>query len=204
MFYMIIKRIFDIICGIIGCILLIPIALIIKIAYMCTGDFHRIIYSHIRIGKNGKPFRMYKFRSMVTDADEVLVELLKQKKYKDEWDKYQKLSNDPRITRVGRVIRHGSLDEFPQFVLVLIGKLSMIGPRPLVPNELEEHGGNPEIYNSVKPGITGWWAVNGRSAKDYKERLDLEYYYIKNRSLKLDTKIFFRTFKVIKSHEGAK
>lgn len=204
MFYLFIKRLFDIFCGIIGCILLIPIIIIIKIAYMCTGDFHRIFYSHTRIGKDGKPFKMYKFRSMVVNADDVLKELLKQKKYKDEWDKYQKLSDDPRITKVGRIIRHGSIDETPQFIQVLLGKLSMIGPRPLVPGELENHGGDPKIYNSVKPGITGWWAVNGRSAMDYESRLKLEYYYIKNRSLALDTKIFFKTFKVIKSHEGAK
>ena len=204
MFYNIIKRLFDIICGIIGCVFLIPIALFIKIAYMCTGDFHRIVYSHIRIGKNGTPFKMYKFRSMVIDADKQLEELLKQKKYKDEWDKYQKLTDDPRITKIGKFIRHGSLDEFPQFIQVLTGRLSIIGPRPLVPGELEKHNGDAKIYNSVKPGITGWWAVNGRSAKNYEERLRLEYYYIKNRSLALDTKIFFKTFKVIKTHEGAK
>lgn len=204
MFYLATKRIFDLICGIFGCVLLLPITLFIKLAYMFSGDFHSIFYSQVRVGKNGKEFKIYKFRSMVPNADEVLKELLKDPKYKKEWKDYQKLSDDPRITKVGKIIRHGSIDETPQFFNVLIGQLSMIGPRPLIPGELEEHNGNPKIYESVKPGITGWWAVNGRSAMDYKERLELEYYYVKNRSLKLDAKIFFKTFLVVGKHEGAK
>lgn len=204
MFYLIIKRIFDLICGLIGCIFLLPITIIIKISYMISGDFHSIFYSQVRIGKNGKEFKIYKFRSMVPNADEVLKELLMDPEYKKEWKKYQKFSNDPRITKVGKVIRHGSIDETPQFFNVLIGQLSMIGPRPLIPGELKEHHGDPKIYESVKPGITGWWAVNGRSAMDYEERLELEYYYVKNRSLKLDAKIFFKTFLVVGKHEGAK
>lgn len=204
MFYLIIKRTFDLICGLIGCIFLLPITIVIKIAYMISGDFHSIFYSQTRVGKNGKEFKIYKFRSMVPNADEVLKELLKDPEYKKEWKKYQKFSNDPRITKIGKVIRHGSIDETPQFFNVLIGQLSMIGPRPLVPGELKEHNGDPKIYESVKPGITGWWAVNGRSEMDYKERLELEYYYIKNRSLKLDAKIFFKTFLVVGKHEGAK
>lgn len=204
MFYLVIKRIFDLICGIFGCVLLLPITLFIKLAYMFSGDFHSIFYSQVRVGKNGKEFKIYKFRSMVPNAGEVLKELLKDPKYKKEWKDYQKLSDDPRITKVGKIIRHGSIDETPQFFNVLIGQLSMIGPRPLIPGELEEHNGNPKIYESVKPGITGWWAVNGRSAMDYEERLELEYYYVKNRSLKLDAKIFFKTFLVVGKHEGAK
>lgn len=204
-FYFFIKRLFDIICGLIGIVLLIPLTIIIKIAYMCHGDFHKIFYAQQRIGKNGKKFKIYKFRSMVPNADKKLKELLdSDPEKKKEWKKYQKLSHDPRITSVGRVIRHGSIDEMPQFVNVLFGQLSMIGPRPLVEGEIEEHEGNAKLYQSVKPGITGWWAVNGRSEMDYDKRLDLEYYYIKNRSLWLDTKIFFKTFTILKTHEGAK
>ena len=204
-FYLFIKRLFDIVCGLLGLLLLIPLTIIIKIAYMLQGDFHSIFYAQTRIGKNGKKFKMYKYRSMVPNADKKLKELLdSDPEKKKEWKKYQKLSHDPRITKVGKVIRHGSIDEMPQFLNVLIGQLSMIGPRPLVEGEIEEHEGNAKLYQSVKPGITGWWAVNGRSEMDYDKRLELEYYYIKNRSLKIDAKIFFKTFAVLKTHEGAK
>ena len=204
-FYLFIKRLFDIVCGLLGLLLLIPLTIIIKIAYMLQGDFHSIFYAQTRIGKNGKKFKMYKYRSMVPNADKKLKELLdSDPEKKKEWKKYQKLSHDPRITKVGKVIRHGSIDEMPQFLNVLIGQLSMIGPRPLVEGEIEEHEGDAKLYQSVKPGITGWWAVNGRSEMDYDKRLELEYYYIKNRSLKIDAKIFFKTFAVLKTHEGAK
>lgn len=203
-FYVIIKRLFDIVCGLIGVILLIPLTIIIKIAYMVTGDFYSIFYTQERVGKNGKMIHIYKYRSMCYKADEKLKDLLKQKKYKDEWEKFQKLADDPRITKIGKIIRKCSIDEMPQFINVLKGDLSVVGPRPLVPGEIEKHGGNKELYESVKPGITGWWAVNGRSAKDYEERLELEYYYVNNRGLALDAKTFFKTFKVIKTHEGAK
>lgn len=202
--YFIIKRIFDIICALIGCVLLIPILIIVKISYMLTGDFKPIIYSHTRIGKNGKEFRLYKFRSMVWNADEVLKELLKDKKYQKEWHKNHKLSNDPRITKIGNFLRKTSLDEMPQFVNVLLGDMSMIGPRPLVKGELDEHNGNHAIYESVRPGITGWWACNGRSATEYKKRLELEYYYCKNCSILLDIKCIFRTIVIVLSRTGAK
>lgn len=202
--YFIIKRIFDIICALIGCILMIPILIIVKISYILTGDFKSIIYAHTRIGKNGKEFRLYKFRSMVWNADEVLKELLKDKKYQKEWHKNHKLSNDPRITKIGNIIRKTSLDEMPQFVNVLLGDMSMIGPRPLVKGELDEHNGDHAIYESVRPGITGWWACNGRSATEYKKRLELEYYYCKNCSILLDIKCIFRTIVIVLSRTGAK
>ena len=201
--YFIIKRIFDIICALIGCVLMIPILIIVKISYMLTGDFNPMIYSHTRIGKNGKEFRLYKFRSMVWNADEVLKELLKDKKYQKEWHKNHKLSNDPRITKIGNIIRKTSLDEMPQFVNVLLGDMSMIGPRPLVKGELDEHNGDHAIYESVRPGITGWWACNGRSATEYKKRLELEYYYCKNCSILLDIKCIFRTIVIVLSRTGA-
>jgi undecaprenyl-phosphate galactose phosphotransferase len=142
---------------------------------------------------------------MVPNTDKKLKELLdSDPEKKKEWKKFQKLTHDPRITRVGKVIRHGSIDETPQFLNVLFGQLSMVGPRPLVDGEIEEHEGNAKLYQSVKPGITGWWAVNGRSEMDYESRLKLEYYYIKNRSIGIDMKIIIKTFGVLKTHEGAK
>ena len=131
-------------------------------------------------------------------------ELLKKPKYKKEWKSHHKLSNDPRITKVGKILRKSSLDEFPQFINVLKGDLSIIGPRPLVEGELDEHNGNHEIYESVKPGITGWWAANGRSAIDYKNRLKLEYYYAKNCNIILDIKCILLTILIVLQRTGAK
>ena len=203
--YLIIKRIFDILVSIIGLILTIPIYLIIKLCYIFTGDFSSIIYSHIRVGKNGKLFKLYKFRSMVKDADKKLEELLKKDKaLAKEWKENHKLENDPRITGIGKIIRMLSIDECPQFMNLLKGDMSLVGPRPLVEGELDEHNGNHEIYESVKPGITGWWAVNGRSCTSYEQRLELEYYYCKNCSIWLDIKCILKTIGAVLSRKGAK
>ena len=199
-----IKRSFDLLCAIIGIIFLLPISIIIKICNILTGDFKSIFYKQKRIGKNGKFIYIYKYRSMVPDADIVLKELLKKPKYKKEWDENQKFSNDPRITKIGKIIRKTSLDELPQLINVLKGDMSMIGPRPLVEGELDSHNGNHKLYESVRPGITGWWACNGRSATTYEERLDLEYYYCKNCSLRLDIKCFFKTISAVLFERGAK
>ena len=202
--YLIVKRILDFLFSIIGIIFLIPLYLIIRLAYILTGDFHRIFYTQDRVGKNGKIFKMYKFRTMCIDAEKKLEEMLKKEKYKKEWDEFHKIENDPRITKVGKFLRHGSRDEFPQVLNVLIGQLSFVGPRPLVPGELEAYHGNKKLYWSVKPGITGWWAVNGRSLKNYKDRLTLEYFYIENCSLSLDIKIFLKTIFCVFKKTGAK
>ena len=204
-FYLIIKRAFDILVSIIGIILSIPIYLIIKLCYIFTGDFSSIIYSHDRVGKNGKIFRLYKFRSMVKDADKILKEMLKNdKKVAAEWKENHKLDNDPRITKIGKIIRKLSLDECPQFLNLLIGNMSLVGPRPLVKGELDSHNGNHAIYESVKPGITGWWAANGRSCTSYEQRLELEYYYCNNCSLWLDIKCICKTIGAVLGRKGAK
>lgn len=202
--YFAVKRLFDILISLIGMVFIIPIALIVKISYIITGDFHSIFYRQKRIGKNGKKIYIFKFRTMVYNADEELKKLLKIKKYKEQWKNNQKLDDDPRITKAGKVLRKLSLDEIPQFINVFIGDMSLIGPRPLVDGELDEHDGNHEIYESVKPGISGWWAANGRSATDYEKRLELEYYYAKNCSISLDIKCIFRTIKALITRHGAK
>ncbi len=204
MIYRLIKRLFDIIAGLIGLVIFVPVYIIIKICYLVSGDFHAVIYSQVRVGKNGKKFRIYKFRSMEWDADKKLKELLKQKKYKKQWDNFQKLEDDPRITKVGRVIRRGSIDEIPQFLNVFLGQMSMVGPRPLVPGEIEEHGGDLKKYSAVKPGMTGYWATRGRSDNDYEDRLKMEYYYVENRGIVLDVKILFRTVKIVLKGDGAR
>ncbi len=202
--YLLVKRTFDIIVALIGCVMMLPLIAIVKLSYMCSGDFSSIFYSHERVGKDGKIFKLYKFRSMVPNADQVLKKLLKQPRYKKEWDENQKLDNDPRITKMGKILRKTSLDEIPQFINVLKGDMSLIGPRPLIKGELDAHNGNHKLYESVQPGMTSWWASHGRSATTYEERLDLEYYYIRNQSLKLDIKCVFATIKAVIDKTGAK
>ena len=202
--YNIVKRTFDIFCSLIGIIAMVLLALPVKIMYMLTGDFKSVFYTHTRIGKDGKPFSMYKFRTMVPNAKEMLEEMLKDPKYKKEWDENQKFENDPRITTAGKILRKTSLDEIPQMMNVLLGHMSLIGPRPLVPGELDKHNGNHEIYEKVKPGVTSWWACHGRSATTYEERLALEYFYVQNRSLLLDIKCIFATIKAVLLKKGAK
>ena len=189
---------------VIGFACMLPLIVIIKIINIINGDFKSIFYTHERIGKDGKVFKLYKFRSMVPDADKMLKEILKDKKYKKEWEENHKLEHDPRITKIGSVLRKTSLDEMPQFINVLKGDMSLIGPRPLVKGELDAHNGNHDIYESVKPGITGWWACNGRSDTTYKERLKLEYYYVNNCSIMLDIKCIFKTISAVIRKTGVK
>ena len=202
--YMAVKRVFDIFGALIGVIGMILLALPIKIMYMLTGDFKSIFYTHQRVGKNGKIFKMYKFRTMVPNSKQMLEEMLKDPKYKKEWDENQKFENDPRVTKAGKILRKTSLDELPQMLNVLLGDMSLIGPRPLVPGELDKHDGNHKIYEKVRPGVTSWWACHGRSATTYEERLALEYYYVQNRSFMLDLKCIFATIKAVLMKTGAK
>ena len=201
--YFFIKRIFDIICAIIGIIFLIPIALIVKIAYMLTGDFTSIFYNHERIGKNGKTFKLYKFRSMVPDADKILEEMLKDPKIEKEYKKNMKLAHDPRITKIGMVLRKTSIDEMPQFINVLVGDMSMIGNRPYLPREKQDMGKYYDDIIKSKPGITGYWQTAGRNNVDFKSRLKLEQYYSEHMNLWFDIKIFFKTFSVVLFGRGA-
>lgn len=204
-FYLVIKRTFDIICGLIGVLILIPISIIIKIIYICNKDFSPIFFTQNRIGKNGKEFKFYKYRSMVANADEILFRMLKEdKEIAKEYKKNKKLKNDPRITKVGEFLRKTSLDELPQLINVLKGDMSIIGNRPYLPREKEDMG---EYYDDIiktKPGITGYWQVSGRSDLSFKKRLELEQFYSNQISLKLDIKIFFKTFLVVFLKKGAK
>lgn len=201
-FYLLIKRLFDIFCGLIGLIVLIPITLAVKILYLLSGDTANIFYRQKRVGLNGKPIMIWKFRSMVPNADEVLNELLKDEKYRKEWKENQKFEHDPRITKIGKILRKTSIDELPQLLNVLVGDMSLVGPRPLVEGELMFHNGL-KLYEKVKPGITGWWGCNGRSNINYRERLELEYYYVKNCSLYLDILCIIRTVYAVLKKEGA-
>ncbi len=201
--YLPFKRLFDILFGIIGVILTIPFILIIKISYILNKDYSSIFFTHKRIGKNGKEFKMYKFRTMVPNAEELLKEMLKDKKYLNEWKEYHKFENDPRITKVGGIFRKLSLDELPQFINILKGDMSLIGPRPLIQEEVDDYKKKKKILLSIKPGLTGWWACHGRSCTSNKQRQELELYYVKNCSFILDIKTFFLTIVKVLKREGA-
>ena len=202
--YFIWKRIGDILVSLVGLVLLIPITIIIKIAYICTGDFHSILFTQDRIGKDGKHFKFYKFRSMVPNADEVLFKTLaKDEKLAEEYSMNKKLKNDPRITKIGRIIRKFSIDEMPQFINVFLGDMSLIGNRPYLPREKKDMGKHYAEIIKTKPGLTGYWQISGRSDLSFKKRLELETYYSKHAGFKLDTKIFFKTFKVVICGRGA-
>ena len=208
--YRVVKRTFDIVFGLVGCVGIILLIPFVKILYICTGDFAPLFYRTTRIGKNGKKFKFLKFRSMVVTKDGKSAEALLEEtlnsapKLREQWAKFRKLDNDPRITKMGAFLRNTSLDEFPQFWNVLKGDMSLIGPRPLMEGELDEYNGDHDRYESVRPGITGWWAANGRSKLSYDERLELEYWYAENCSIVTDWKVIVRTIKTVVLKEGAK
>ena len=201
--YKAVKRGFDIVWGVVGCTALAFITPVVKVATMVTGDFKPIFYTQKRVGKDGKPIKIYKFRSMCPNADIILDQMLRESpELAKEWKENQKLKNDPRITKIGNILRKTSIDEVPQFFNVLKGDMSLIGPRPLVEGELQAHGGDPRRYQAMKPGITGWWGCNGRNATTYEERLDLEYYYVENASLGLDMKCIGKTVEAVIKKTG--
>lgn len=203
--YKLTKRIIDIIGSIIGILILIPTTLIIYLARkVLKEDKGPLFYEQLRYGKNGKVFRLYKFRSMCIGADKKLKEYLENNdEAREEFEKTHKLQNDPRITKIGNFLRKSSLDELPQMINILKGDMSFVGPRPVVEKEVEEYGTNKDKFLSVRPGLTGYWQVNGRSNTTYEERMKMELYYVDNCSLWLDIKIFFKTFITVFKKEGA-
>jgi undecaprenyl-phosphate galactose phosphotransferase len=206
-FYRFIKRTFDILCSIIGVIFLIPLIILIKLAYIFTGDFKTIFYTQDRIGKNGKLIHIFKFRSMIHSEEKkakLMEETLKDPKFKKEFEEYKKLENDPRVTKVGKILRKTSLDEFPQFLNILIGNMSLIGPRPYLPREKKDMGKYYDAIITVKPGLTGLWQVSGRANTTFKERLVLEKKYAEEYGFIMDIKIFFKTFVAVFKKNGAK
>lgn len=203
--YLITKRLFDIILSLFGILFLIPLSIIIKISYILNKDYSSIFYTQTRIGKNGKEFKLYKFRSMIPNADEVLKELMDTNTdIFNEYSKNKKLKDDPRVTKVGKFIRKTSLDEFPQFINVFKGDMSIVGNRPYLPREKKDMGNYYSDIVKTKCGIVSYWAVHGRSDVSFKRRLELEKYYSNHQSLKLDIEIFFRAFLVVLLKKGAK
>lgn len=202
-FYLYIKRIIDVIISLAMLVPLMLLSIVIRIINLIKNDGGPLFYKQDRVGKDGKLFQIIKYRTMTPDAEDELKKLLEDDENKREWEEYHKFENDPRITPIGLFLRKSSIDEFPQFINVLKGDMSIIGPRPLVPGELQSHKGDP-IYETIRPGITGWWACNGRSILTYKERLEYEYYYIKHVSFLLDLKIFFKTIVCVFDKTGAR
>ena len=199
-----IKRCIDIILSLLGLIILSPVFLLIAILIK-KEDHGNVFYKHKRIVHMNKDIYIYKFRSMTNKYktfDEFYQTLSDEQK--QEWDENFKLENDPRITKIGNFLRKTSLDELPQIINILKGDMSVIGPRPVVNDEIEKYGNQKAKFLSVKPGLTGYWAANGRSATTYEDRIKLELYYIDHCSLLLDIKIFFKTILSVLKKEGAK
>lgn len=199
-FYQYIKRIIDVIISVIATIVLIPLFLIITIAIKLETK-GSAIFKHTRVGKDGKIIKIYKFRTMVNNAEDMIKDLTKeqQKEFKENF----KISNDPRITKVGKFLRETSLDELPQLINIIKGELSIIGPRPVIAEELKKYEDNIGKFLSVTPGLTGYWAANGRSNTTYEQRMQMELYYIDNCSLLMDIKVFFKTISSVLKRKGA-
>ena len=198
------KRIMDIVGAIVGLLVLIPLTIAVKVVNLLNKDYGPIFYSHERIGKGGKHFKMYKFRSMCMNSKEVLEKLLKEDEdARKEWEEHRKLNNDPRITKIGKILRKTSLDEFPQFLNVLKGEMSLVGPRAVIDGEIEKFGEFKDAVLSVKPGVTGYWAANGRSETSYEERVEMEFHYVVNNSIFMDIGIIFKTIISVLKKEGA-
>ncbi len=201
--YEFLKRLFDIILTSIALIVLSPAFIIIAILIK-NDSKGSVLYRHKRIGKNGKYIYLYKFRSMYSDSKERLEKLLENPKIRKEWEENFKLDNDPRITKIGKFLRKTSLDELPQLLNILMGDMSLVGPRPIIDGEIEKYGKDTSKFLSVTPGLTGWWACNGRSCTSYDERKKLELYYVDHRSIRLDFKIILKTFISVLKGNGAK
>lgn len=199
-----IKSIFDFTLTAVGTVAISP--LLVYIAYRIRKeDPGPVFFAHTRIGKDGKPFPCYKFRSMVVNSKEMLEKhLAENPEAKAEWEREFKLKNDPRITPIGQVLRKSSLDELPQIFNVLRGEMSLVGPRPVVQEELDKYYGEAvKEYCSVKPGITGLWQVSGRSDVDYSERVAMDVDYVRTRNLWKDIVILYKTIDVVLNKKGA-
>jgi Undecaprenyl-phosphate galactose phosphotransferase WbaP len=197
------KRFMDIFIVVIGGLVILPILLFIALIIKISSP-GPVLYRHKRIGMNGEYFYVYKFRSMVIDADEQLKKLLDSNpELKKEWKAAHKLHNDPRVTGIGRFLRRTSIDEFPQLINILKGDMSLVGPRPIVDAEKEKYGEDFSQIFSVKPGITGLWQVSGRSDTNYAERVAYDTYYLQSWSGWLDLWVIFKTFGAVVKGRGA-
>lgn len=201
--YAFVKRMFDIVASAAALIILSPIMLIAAIL-VYVDDPGKVFYGHVRIGKNGKPFKMWKFRSMYMNADK-MIDLLTPEQTKQYYTEF-KIDNDPRITKIGNFLRKTSLDELPQLFNVLCNDMSLVGPRPLIESEIQTYYEDThDVLLAVKPGVTGYWQAYARNNATYQsgERQKMEMYYVRNASLWLDIKILFKTVESVLKKSGA-
>lgn len=199
----ILKYLFDMVLTLIGILVISPILLLLALLVRLDSP-GPILFAHRRIGQGGKEFPCYKFRTMCVDADVKLKEYLaSHPEAREEWERDFKLKDDPRITRIGHILRRTSLDELPQLFNVLKGEMSLVGPRPIVRAEIPKYGSYISDFYMVRPGITGMWQVNGRSDTTYEERVQMDSWYVRNWSIWLDLSLLWKTFSVVLHHKGA-
>lgn len=199
--YLFAKRFFDVIFSVAALALLaVPMALIILLIKIESPG--PAIFVHNRFGKNGRPLPLLKFRSMHLNAEQMIKMFTPEQK--EEWEQNFKLEDDPRITKIGSFLRRTSLDELPQFINILKGELSLVGPRPIVEEELERYGSEKEKFLSVTPGLTGYWQAYARSSCTYEQRMEMELYYVDHANFWWDIKIMLATVGAVLSRRGAK
>jgi lipopolysaccharide/colanic/teichoic acid biosynthesis glycosyltransferase len=198
--YLLVKRMFDLICSLLAIVVFSPFFLIVAVAIRLTSE-GPAIYKQNRIGRNEKLFSIYKFRSMVNGADNLCAHLTPE--LLEHYKINRKISNDPRVTKVGKILRRTSLDELPQILNIFIGDMSIVGPRPLLPDEIEMYGRVYDAYISVKPGLTGLWQVKSRHLTSMNDRARLDYEYLQNKSLIYDLSLIFKTVGTVLSGKGA-
>ena len=197
------KRVFDIVCTLLGGAMLSPFLLLLVVVVAVENRGH-VIFVHPRVGQGGRMFPCYKFQTMVPDAQERLKEYLEtHEDARREWQENFKLSHDPRVTKFGAFLRRTSLDELPQIINVLKGEMSLVGPRPIVREEVSRYGENIREYYMVPPGITGMWQASGRSDTTYEERVAMDTWYVRNWSVWVDLMYLFKTFKAVLTSKGA-
>jgi exopolysaccharide production protein ExoY len=197
------KRIFDVLCASIAFITTLPILFCIFVALKLT-DPGPVFYQHIRVGHGGRRFSCLKFRSMVANSDEILKALLDgDPERREEWQRTQKLINDPRITPIGQFLRRSSLDELPQLINVIRGDMSLVGPRPIVPTEMPRYGDKLGLYLQARPGITGLWQISGRNDCEYHQRIEMDANYLRQWSFSSDFSILLRTFAAVLARKGS-
>lgn len=197
------KRIFDVIVASITLFLFLPLFAFVILLLKLT-DPGPVVFSHVRVGHGGRRFACLKFRSMVTDSDKVLKSLLESDPLaRAEWERTQKLTNDPRITAVGKFLRQSSLDELPQLINVIRGDMSLVGPRPVVPSEVGRYGDKLGFYLQARPGITGVWQVSGRNDCGYDQRIEMDANYVRNWRLSADIVILMRTLGAVIARKGS-
>lgn len=199
--YMFSKRTADIVFSLCGMMILFPVFLILG-AMVYVSDPGPVFFKHERLGRNGKKIKVWKFRSMRVNSEEIFANFTDGQK--EEFYREFKLENDPRVTKIGHFLRKSSLDELPQLLNILKGDLSFVGPRPIVEEELEKYGNKKEQFLSVKPGLTGYWQANGRNLVNYENgRKEMELYYVEHQNLMLDIKILFQTVGAVVKGKGA-